>query len=590
MAFFGLAPAAVATGCVWLLAKRGKASPIDKGLTTFVLLGAAAHWLWPSAPARAVFTYPMTWLYVILFAVAVGPQLLGRAPFTAFFARQRAPEAVWETSVFRDIVRRMAWTWAGLFALAGVSTLLPDLAPSGIWPTWMRHIFTDVLPILLMLGVGVPFNRLYPAYHQRRLGLEPALATPSTQPGPPPNPGRPVSSPRPVNEPPRKEKTMSSAKQIVAINGSPHQGIGNTSQMVAMLKPHLEAAGCELEEIFLAEKEIKFCTGCGLCLEKGACWIRDDHREVASKMLAADAVILATPVYFFHVTAQMKTFLDRSLPYGHKPRGTWKPGLAVAVSAGMGETSVAEYLGNVLRAYGSYSVGSLTAIAVGPGEFLGKEAVASRAADLARDLARAVHGQRRYPATDRDLLFWQFMGNLVKENRGFMKHDYEHWQEHGLLDSFESYVQQQRSEPIRQPEARKAWLDQMIARQRDELSGAEKGSERPAPAGPAAAATCRELLAAMPQGFHPAAAEGLRAVYQFEVEDEGFAGHLDVADGTCTFHEGRAAEPDVVIRTPSRVWLAIARGELDGQQAFMTGQYRVDGDIGRLIKLGELFG
>ena len=52
---------------------------------------------------------------------------------------------------------------------------------------------------------------------------------------------------------------------------------------------------------------------------------------------------------------------------------------------------------------------------------------------------------------------------------------------------------------------------------------------------------------------------------------------------------GRAAEPDVVIRTPGRVWLAIARRELDGQQAFMSGQYQAEGDIGRLIKLGELF-
>jgi len=77
--------------------------------------------------------------------------------------------------------------------------------------------------------------------------------------------------------------------------------------------------------------------------------------------------------------------------------------------------------------------------------FLGREAVEARAADLARDLARAVKEGRRYPPTDQDLRYWQFMSNLIKENRDFMAADYEHWQELGLFKSFEAYVGQTRS-------------------------------------------------------------------------------------------------------------------------------------------------
>jgi putative sterol carrier protein len=46
----------------------------------------------------------------------------------------------------------------------------------------------------------------------------------------------------------------------------------------------------------------------------------------------------------------------------------------------------------------------------------------------------------------------------------------------------------------------------------------------------------------------------------------------------------------VLIRTPAEVWLAIAKGEMDGQQAFMSGKYKVEGDLSLLMRLPQLFG
>ena len=125
---------------------------------------------------------------------------------------------------------------------------------------------------------------------------------------------------------------MTENYHVVAVNGSPHEGFGNTSQMLTMLGENLSREGLELEEIFLSQYQIGFCTGCATCLESGSCWVRDDYNTVVRTVLEADAVILASPVYIFNVTAQMKTFLDRSLGYGHRPRGDWKPGLALSVS------------------------------------------------------------------------------------------------------------------------------------------------------------------------------------------------------------------------------------------------------------------
>jgi multimeric flavodoxin WrbA/putative sterol carrier protein len=357
--------------------------------------------------------------------------------------------------------------------------------------------------------------------------------------------------------------------------------------MVAMLKASLEPEGFGLEEIFLSRHEIKPCAGCALCLEKGACWIRDDYKSLVQRVLAADAVILASPVYFLNVTAQMKTFLDRSLGYGHRPRGAWKPGLALSVSAGYGETWVADYLSRLLKVYGAFPVGQFTAIAVGPGQFLGQEAVAARAQDLARDLVRAVREGRRYPATDQDLHFWQFMGHLIKEHQDFMKADLEHWQKLGLFDSFETYVGQRRSPSQGSPEMREAWLKGLMAEQR--AQGGQVSQPEAAPS-PQSAGTARELLQMMPGVLNPEAAAGLNAVFQFEVSgQENFTAHLEINNSRATYHDGPAAKPDVIIKTPAAVWLAVATGELDGAQAYMSGAYQVEGDLSLLMRLSSLF-
>jgi multimeric flavodoxin WrbA/putative sterol carrier protein len=380
---------------------------------------------------------------------------------------------------------------------------------------------------------------------------------------------------------------MSDRNKVVALNGSPHEGFGNTSQMIAMLGENLRKEGFDLEEIFLSRQHIEYCTGCGVCLEKGGCWIRDDYKAVAKKVLEADAVILASPVYFLHVTAQMKTFLDRSLGYGHRPRGSWKPGLAVSVSAGMGETGVAQYLGGVLKVFGAFPVGHFTALATGPGGFLGREAVEARAADWARDLVRAVKEDRRYPATDQELFYWLFMGNLIKEHREFMKADDEHWQKLGLYESFEAYVGQTRAQIERTEESREAWIKTLMENRSQSSPGTQPTSTQRSHPKPF---NVKELLKAMPNVLDSEAAKGVAAVYQFEVTgQENFTAHLSIANQQATFQEGPAANPDVIIKTPAEVWLAISTGELSGMTAYMTGKFKAKGNLGLLMKLNSLF-
>jgi len=379
---------------------------------------------------------------------------------------------------------------------------------------------------------------------------------------------------------------MGGKPKVVAINGSPHEGTANTSMMIGMIQNTLEKEGFELEQIILSQHDIHYCYGCAVCLEKGSCWIKDDYKAIAEKMLAADAVILGSPVYVLNVTAQMKTFLDRSLGFAHRPQENWKPGLAVCVSAGLEEVAVSRYLSNVLRLFGAFSIGEFTSIAVGPGQFLGKDAVEARAADLARDLVRAVREKRRYPANSEDLHFWHFMGWLVHENRDLMEADHAHWDAAGLYDSFEKYVGQTRDPGISTPEMRQDWIKRLIKQHVTATRGAPKKEK----SAPQVAGSARELIEMMPKGFNPDAAEGMTAVYQFEVRgDEAFTAHLKIENKIATFHEGPSDRPSVTIKTPADVWLSIAQGKMDGAEAFMSGKYTVEGDVNLLMKLQSLF-
>ena len=65
---------------------------------------------------------------------------------------------------------------------------------------------------------------------------------------------------------------------------------------------------------------------------------------------------------------------------------------------------------------------------------------------------------------------------------------------------------------------------------------------------------------------------------------------LILGAGRCTAYEGQHAEPKMTIHTPAEVWMAIGRGEMNGAGALMSGKYRVEGDLGLLMRLGRFFG
>jgi multimeric flavodoxin WrbA len=100
--------------------------------------------------------------------------------------------------------------------------------------------------------------------------------------------------------------------KVLAINGSHRKG-KNTAQMLKIVLEETARAGAQTELLEVADLLIKPCLSCNRCLRRNACSIDDDDMgKAAEKMLAADAIVLGSPVYFSNVTGLMKIFIDRT--------------------------------------------------------------------------------------------------------------------------------------------------------------------------------------------------------------------------------------------------------------------------------------
>ena len=103
------------------------------------------------------------------------------------------------------------------------------------------------------------------------------------------------------------------SKRILIISSSPRKG-GNSETLAAAFAKGAQEAGHQVETVFLREKQVGFCKGCFACLNLGHCVIQDDAVEIAAKMHDADVLVFATPVYYYCVSGQLKTMLDRANP------------------------------------------------------------------------------------------------------------------------------------------------------------------------------------------------------------------------------------------------------------------------------------
>lgn len=102
------------------------------------------------------------------------------------------------------------------------------------------------------------------------------------------------------------------SKKVLILSGSPRKG-GNSDILCNEFMRGAVESGNEVEKIRVAEKKIGYCTGCYACRNTGMCAIKDDMAEIIQKMIDADVIVLASPVYFYSIDAQLKALIDRTV-------------------------------------------------------------------------------------------------------------------------------------------------------------------------------------------------------------------------------------------------------------------------------------
>lgn len=107
---------------------------------------------------------------------------------------------------------------------------------------------------------------------------------------------------------------------VLAISSTPRLH-GNSDLLCDQFLKGAAEAGHMVEKIRLEEKNISPCAACNGCRSNGFCVKEDDMVDILEKVIAADVIALATPVYFYSMSAQMKIFIDRCLPRHREIKG-----------------------------------------------------------------------------------------------------------------------------------------------------------------------------------------------------------------------------------------------------------------------------
>lgn len=146
-------------------------------------------------------------------------------------------------------------------------------------------------------------------------------------------------------------------KKVIALHASKRKM--NTYNLLKQIQSILADYDVEVEIISLYDLNIGDCLGCEKCIINDACVYNDDMDLILEKMKAADGIILSSPVYLQQVSGRLKTLIDRTCMWFHRPVLYGKPILSVATTKGSGLKQTLTYLQSVAQQWGAMSVGRI---------------------------------------------------------------------------------------------------------------------------------------------------------------------------------------------------------------------------------------
>ncbi len=185
---------------------------------------------------------------------------------------------------------------------------------------------------------------------------------------------------------------MGGEMKVLVILGSPRKR-GNSALLAGRIASGAKKAGAKVETVYLHGMDIRACTGCMRCQRDGArgCAIRDDMDDVFELMKQSGAWVIASPVYWFTLSAQIKLWMDRCIAFtSFTPDAFTGKRIAIAMSYG-GDDPFDSGCVNALRTFqdaysyvGAQIAGMVYGSAMEKGDIAKDSDLMSRAEDLGR--------------------------------------------------------------------------------------------------------------------------------------------------------------------------------------------------------------
>lgn len=146
-------------------------------------------------------------------------------------------------------------------------------------------------------------------------------------------------------------------KKVIAIHASRRKM--NTYRLLVQIQQELAKIDVDVEILSLYDFNIQDCLGCERCIMRDDCVCNDDMESLMDKIKSADGIILSSPVYLQQVSGKLKTFIDRTCKWYHRPVLYGKPVICVATTMGSGLKSTLSYLRSVAVQWGAMPAGGI---------------------------------------------------------------------------------------------------------------------------------------------------------------------------------------------------------------------------------------
>lgn len=216
--------------------------------------------------------------------------------------------------------------------------------------------------------------------------------------------------------------------EILAICGSPRGEESNTLALTKEFLAEAEKLGASVRVADLSKLSVGWCTSCGDCHRGPICTIDDDGPALLKQMMSADGILLATPNYINHLSAQLKAVLDRSNNFIHCLHLYDKYLAALSTSGGGPGSAIADFI----RAYGVLTGAQFVGSAHAPLPL--NESHYSAARKLAADMVEAIASKKQWSDQVSAIQAQkEFFARNIAAHKDEWPYEYSYWQKKGWL-------------------------------------------------------------------------------------------------------------------------------------------------------------